>query len=273
MTYLIVTRHPALVDLLRERFPDLGEVTVLTHVEDPEVLRGKVVFGVLPLHLASLCREVVEVPLALTPEDRGVELSLDRLREVAGPTRRFVVLDEAAVERCREFHEQAENAENARLQAPFEAMRAPSEAWLARHARERELEAELAPRIQALVDEGVSRSFAQAMAKREHTEGLLARVVENLRRHPSAAARAIRSASYLRFRTFETHPGCGPYVGDVCRDPEGLGLPSEVPEAWVCFRRGILDDPSAEGGSIAEVRLVKVGWRLFQAMELLKSGG
>jgi hypothetical protein len=47
--------------------------------------------GVLPLHLASVAEMVTEVPLALAPEDRGRELDLARLREVAGAPRTYVV--------------------------------------------------------------------------------------------------------------------------------------------------------------------------------------
>lgn len=79
---LIITRHKALVDYLRQSYGI--EAEVLEHVEDPKVLDEKHVIGVLPLHLASRCASVTEIPLALTAEDRGRELGLARLREIAG---------------------------------------------------------------------------------------------------------------------------------------------------------------------------------------------
>ena len=85
-----MTRHPALVDLLRERGIVGEDVPVLSHVTEADV-RGRVVAGVLPLHLAAAAEAVVEVPLALAPEDRGRELGLDRLREIAGPVRVYRV--------------------------------------------------------------------------------------------------------------------------------------------------------------------------------------
>lgn len=113
---LVVTRHPVLVELLVERglvatrrvcalcaTPEAGhpentcfsgnglvavaevpDVEVLTHATAEDV-RGKHVFGVLPLHLAAEAALVTEIPLDLRPEERGVELDLERLREVAGP--------------------------------------------------------------------------------------------------------------------------------------------------------------------------------------------
>jgi hypothetical protein len=87
---IIVTRHPALVDYLRERGIVAGDVPVLPHVTEDDV-RGRHVIGVLPLHLASVAEMVTEVPLALAPEDRGRELDLARLREVAGAPRTYVV--------------------------------------------------------------------------------------------------------------------------------------------------------------------------------------
>ena len=77
---VVVTRHPALVAVLREEF-GLGEdVRVLTHatVEDVE---GAHVFGVLPLRLAAKAALLTEVSLNLPPELRGVELSVDQVRE------------------------------------------------------------------------------------------------------------------------------------------------------------------------------------------------
>ena len=74
---VIVTRHPALVALLRERGI---EGRVLTHAS-PEDVRGRHVVGVLPLHLAALA-DLVTVPvMELRPEDRGRELTLEEVRE------------------------------------------------------------------------------------------------------------------------------------------------------------------------------------------------
>lgn len=42
------------------------------------------IIGVLPLALACLAESVTEIPLDLTPEDRGKELDINRLREIGG---------------------------------------------------------------------------------------------------------------------------------------------------------------------------------------------
>jgi len=83
---VVVTRHAALVEYLRERYPALvNGADVLTHVENPaRQIEGRVVVGVLPMHLAAWARLVVEIPLALGIEDRGRELDLARVREIAG---------------------------------------------------------------------------------------------------------------------------------------------------------------------------------------------
>jgi len=91
MRTLVVTRHAALVALLQER-GIIGEgAEVLSHVSDPSVLDGAHVVGVLPFELAARAAAVTVVPLALGPEDRGVELSLDRLREIAGEATTYEV--------------------------------------------------------------------------------------------------------------------------------------------------------------------------------------
>lgn len=88
---LVITRHTALVTYLREigLIPD--EATIIEHVSDPGVLDGQDVIGVLPLSLAARCRTITEVPLALTPADRGHELTIERIREIARPPQTWVV--------------------------------------------------------------------------------------------------------------------------------------------------------------------------------------
>ena len=90
---IVVTRHPALVDLLVERGIIDGSEPILEHATANDV-RGRHVIGVLPLALAAEAKTVTEVPLSLAPADRGQELGIDRLREVAGTARTYVVLEQ-----------------------------------------------------------------------------------------------------------------------------------------------------------------------------------
>lgn len=80
---VVVTRHGSLVEYLIEIGLIEADTPVLAHVSEDDV-RGKHVVGVLPLRLAATAASVTEVPLALTPEDRGQELSIERIREIAG---------------------------------------------------------------------------------------------------------------------------------------------------------------------------------------------
>ncbi len=88
---LVITRHAALVQYLREIGLIGADATIIEHVSDPSILDGQDVIGVLPLALASRCRTITEVPLALTPADRGHEISLERIREIARPPQTWVV--------------------------------------------------------------------------------------------------------------------------------------------------------------------------------------
>jgi putative CRISPR-associated protein (TIGR02620 family) len=81
---LIVTRHPGLVDYLRELGLVGEDVEVIDHAT-PEVVTGRHVCGVLPHSLSCLTASFTEVPLRLTPELRGKELDLATLREIAEP--------------------------------------------------------------------------------------------------------------------------------------------------------------------------------------------
>lgn len=88
MKTLVVTRHPALVALLIERGIINTETPVLSHVTEDDV-RDNHIIGVLPISLASLAHAMTEIPLNLSPEDRGKELDIERLREIAGEARTF----------------------------------------------------------------------------------------------------------------------------------------------------------------------------------------
>ncbi len=84
METVVITRHPALVELLIERGIIAEGTPVISHATLRDV-RGKHVVGVLPLSLAVAAEKVTEISLALTEEDRGKELDIQRLREIAGP--------------------------------------------------------------------------------------------------------------------------------------------------------------------------------------------
>lgn len=87
---VVVTRHPALVAYLEE----IGLIqpgAVVIAQATPEQIRGQHVVGVLPIPLAALCEKVTMVPLDVPAELRGKELSLQQVRELAGPPETFKV--------------------------------------------------------------------------------------------------------------------------------------------------------------------------------------
>jgi len=87
---VVVTRHPALVEYLREEGLISPDVQVIEHATAEDV-RGKRVFGILPLHLAVEAEEVVHIPLDLPPEARGRELTIEEVRRYAGAPVTYVV--------------------------------------------------------------------------------------------------------------------------------------------------------------------------------------
>lgn len=93
---VIVTRHQALVDLLRERGLVTEHNKVFDHVTADDV-RGKRVIGILPMALAAEAESVIEIPLNLTPDLRGKELDLSTLRKIAGDAVEYRVSKVAVV--------------------------------------------------------------------------------------------------------------------------------------------------------------------------------
>ena len=81
---VVVTRHPALVEYLTELGVVPAGTEVVTHATAEQV-RGRHVFGVLPLHLAAEAASVTEVTLHVPAELRGVELTLEQVRQFSGP--------------------------------------------------------------------------------------------------------------------------------------------------------------------------------------------
>lgn len=79
---VVVTRHPGLVEYLREVGVIVGDVAVVTQAT-PDDVRGKDVIGVLPLSLAVLTNTITEVVLEVPRELRGTELTLSQVREYA----------------------------------------------------------------------------------------------------------------------------------------------------------------------------------------------
>jgi len=87
---VVVTRHKALVQYLLQCGLVPEGTPVLTHATAEQV-RGKHVFGVLPLRLACLAAKVTEVPLNLPAELRGQELTLQQVEAYAQPMATYVV--------------------------------------------------------------------------------------------------------------------------------------------------------------------------------------
>lgn len=87
----VITRHKALLaylldkDIIKE-----GEYKLVEHADYKDV-EGQDVIGVLPLQLASYAKSVTEVPLKLTPEMRGKELTFEEVEKIAEKPVQYIV--------------------------------------------------------------------------------------------------------------------------------------------------------------------------------------
>ena len=96
---VVITRHQALVQYLIELELITAETPVISHASQ-EAVQGKDVIGVLPLSLACLARSITEIPLSLSPEDRGRELGIERIREIAGSPTTYTIIKHQACKDC-----------------------------------------------------------------------------------------------------------------------------------------------------------------------------
>lgn len=90
MQTIVITRHAALVQFLKETGIVGDNVTVIAQATEADVA-GKHVIGVLPLHLAALAAKVTTLNLNTPSELRGVELSVEQLREFSSGVTTYVV--------------------------------------------------------------------------------------------------------------------------------------------------------------------------------------
>jgi len=87
---VIITRHAGLVEWLKDQ-----GITgrVISHAA-PDDVRGKIVVGTLPLHLAALTHAVIAVDIPhLPPEKRGQELTKEELDTYGARLHKYRVLD------------------------------------------------------------------------------------------------------------------------------------------------------------------------------------
>lgn len=93
MPTVVVTRHNGLVEWLRRKELLDRDTVVLTHVKEASEIAGKTVYGVLPLHLAAVAKEVYGIDLPNLPEEkRGKELTPDEMDSYGASLKRYVVL-------------------------------------------------------------------------------------------------------------------------------------------------------------------------------------
>lgn len=89
MNKVIVTRHAGMVEWLSLHGI---EGDVIAHAT-PEDVRGRDVFGILPLNLAAEASTVVTVDMpALRPEQRGQDLTPDEMDKAGAVMTTYLVL-------------------------------------------------------------------------------------------------------------------------------------------------------------------------------------
>lgn len=87
---VVVTRHPALVQFLRNRGMITEGNRIIEHATQSDIY-GKTIIGNVSLGLAAMAREVITVDLGLTREQRGRELSLADIEGASPVIRRYRV--------------------------------------------------------------------------------------------------------------------------------------------------------------------------------------
>ena len=90
METIIVTRHAALLAYLEEIGVVPTGTPVISHAT-AENVRGKHVYGVLPMRLAAEAEQLTEVSMSVPAEWRGKELSLDEIKACSPVLTTYVI--------------------------------------------------------------------------------------------------------------------------------------------------------------------------------------
>lgn len=85
---LIITRHTELVEFIKKELRLSGEV--VPHATE-EMVKGREVIGVLPLHLAAVARSITSIDLDVAPNLRGKELTYDQIKQAYKGCTTYVV--------------------------------------------------------------------------------------------------------------------------------------------------------------------------------------
>ena len=87
---LVITRHNSLVEYAKEIGLIDESAQIVSHAT-PDLVKDRHVIGVLPHSLSCLTASFTEIPLSLPPEKRGVELTIDDMRQYAGEPATYIV--------------------------------------------------------------------------------------------------------------------------------------------------------------------------------------
>lgn len=89
---VVVSQHQAFVNYCLEiKLIQEGNYRLIPRVNNYDEIRDQNVVGILPLHLASLCSSITEVPLVVPVELKGKKLDLDQIREFARKPKTYYV--------------------------------------------------------------------------------------------------------------------------------------------------------------------------------------
>lgn len=89
MPPLIVSRHPAAVEFIREQLPEFESAEVMATATQSDVF-DRVVAGNLPLHLACCAEAVIAVEFTGVPP-RGTEYTIEDMRVAGAQLRMYRV--------------------------------------------------------------------------------------------------------------------------------------------------------------------------------------
>jgi CRISPR-associated protein Csx16 len=86
----IVSRHEGAVEWLKSNFKGFEKGELKSHIK-PEEIKGNIIVGTLPIHLAELAKEYFHIILNLPAEARGKELTKEDMNEYGAKLQKYKI--------------------------------------------------------------------------------------------------------------------------------------------------------------------------------------
>jgi len=87
----IVTRHAGAMEWIAKHHLEFGDAEVIAHADVGD-LKGRRIIGMLPIHMAAMCKEYWHLEMTVPADRRGTEISCEDMENFGCKISQFLVV-------------------------------------------------------------------------------------------------------------------------------------------------------------------------------------